>query len=77
MCKLWTNFAKYGNPTPKHNNPISIEWESLSTNDDDLKYMILGDNPRMVTNNHSERIKFWKEKYEKYNGSFLNPSFKY
>ncbi|KAG5677770.1 hypothetical protein PVAND_007501 [Polypedilum vanderplanki] len=73
MCKLWTNFAKYGNPTPLMNNPISTKWEPVKSNDRDLKYLILNDNPRTVKNIHSERIKFWREIFEKYNGSFLNP----
>ncbi|XP_031828191.2 juvenile hormone esterase-like [Nomia melanderi] len=27
MAKLWTNFAKFGNPTPLHDNPIDIIWK--------------------------------------------------
>ncbi|XP_076649644.1 cholinesterase-like [Halictus rubicundus] len=27
FVRLWTNFAKYGNPTPLFNNPINIIWE--------------------------------------------------
>ncbi|XP_076286083.1 uncharacterized protein LOC143211880 [Lasioglossum baleicum] len=27
MVRLWTNFAKYGNPTPAFANPIDIIWE--------------------------------------------------
>lgn len=73
MCKLWTNFAKYKNPTPHSNNPLSMAWEPAKASDKDLKYMILDDNPRMAKNIRSDRIKFWKEILEEFNGSFLNP----
>ncbi|WP_235598795.1 carboxylesterase family protein, partial [Lactococcus lactis] len=32
VVKLWTNFAKYGNPTPDYDNPISpTVWEPSGT----------------------------------------------
>ncbi|KAG5677769.1 hypothetical protein PVAND_007500 [Polypedilum vanderplanki] len=73
MCKLWTNFAKYGNPTPSHNNPLPSNWDPLKPTDKDLNYMILSENPRMEVNLHSERIELWKTIYEKYNSSFFDP----
>ncbi|CAG9800585.1 unnamed protein product [Chironomus riparius] len=73
MCKMWTNFAKYKNPTPKTNNPLPTIWEPVKSTDKDLNYMILDDNPRMVKNIHSDRINFWKEVLEEFNGSFFNP----
>lgn len=73
MCKLWTNFAKYGNPTPHNNNPLSIKWEPVKATDKDLKYMILEENSHMDTNIHSERVEFWRDIFEEYNGSFYNP----
>lgn len=75
MCRLWTNFAKYGNPTPENCNPLEILWEPVTSADIDLKYMILAENSHMATSIHSERVEFWKNIYEKYNGSFLNPKF--
>ena len=73
MCKMWTNFAKYKNPTPITNNPLPMTWETVKSTDKDLKYMILDDNPRMAKNIHSDRIKFWKEILEEFNGSFYKP----
>ena len=75
MCKLWTNFAKYGNPTPADNNPLDISWDPVNSNDDDLNYMILSENPHMAKNIHEDRIQFWTKVYEKFNGSLLNPHF--
>jgi acetylcholinesterase len=74
MCKLWTNFAKYGNPTPdSHENPLAIKWEPVKSTDKDLKYMVLSENPRMETDLHGDRIELWKSVYEQQNGSFLKP----
>lgn len=73
MCKLWTNFAKYKNPTPHNNNPLNVTWDPVKSTDKDLKYMILDDNPRMEKNLRASRMEFWRDILEEYNGSFLNP----
>lgn len=75
MCKLWTNFAKYGNPTPKDKNPLNDLWDPVESTDEDMKHMVLSDDSHLVSNIHGDRIQFWKSVYEKYNGSFLNPHF--
>lgn len=77
MCKLWTNFAKYGDPTPKHSNPLPIKWKSVdqvsSENDEEIhfNYLIIDDEPQLVQNINKHRIDFWRNVYRKWNKSFI------
>lgn len=82
MCKLWTNFAKYGNPTPMQvddeNDKCDFEWKSIKSikNDSDpfdFNYLAIGDQFEMKSNPAADRIEFWRHLYEKWNGSFLKP----
>ncbi|KAI5635650.1 carboxylesterase family domain-containing protein [Phthorimaea operculella] len=63
MTTLWTNFAKYGNPTPPSSNFI-IEWEPSSKGN--LKFMYLEDQLRMGPMPNPEGYKLWKDIYQKY-----------
>lgn len=69
MCKLWTNFAKYGNPTPQHENSLNFKWlpdKRKSTHN----YLLIQETPKMLENVKIKSVNFWKDIYEKYNGSF-------
>lgn len=72
MCKLWTNFAKYQNPTPNHDNPLAIKWDPIQPSDRnlDLDYLIINDETRMARNINAQRINFWRSVYAKWNKSF-------
>lgn len=72
MCKLWTNFAKYSDPTPDDKNPLSFKWMPIK-NGKELNYLIINDECKMVKNIHKNRLDFWRGVYEQFNGNFLNP----
>lgn len=75
MCKLWTNFAKFGTPTP--DNSLGFLWPSVqeaneSTENFTLQAIDLNEEPKMVTNPFEERFNFWKSMFKQYNGCHLN-----
>ena len=77
MCKMWTNFAKYGNPTPATDNSIGCEWAPVKPirgagEQFELDYLEIGDDAiEMRRNPDAERVEFWRNVYQKYNGGFL------
>lgn len=82
MVKLWTNFAKYGNPTPSgdiaESDILDFQWErnepvASDTDKFDFKYLNIGDRFEMKSNPAVHRIAFWRNLYEKWNGGFLKP----
>uniref|UniRef100_A0A8D8C2P0 carboxylesterase n=1 Tax=Culex pipiens TaxID=7175 RepID=A0A8D8C2P0_CULPI len=75
MCKLWTNFAKLGTPTP--DNSLGFRWSSVQeavglNGQFELHALDLNDRPTMVANPFAERFNFWKALFQQYNGSHLN-----
>lgn len=67
MVRLWTNFAKYGNPTPKAklDGVINVEWP-LATREE-IKYLeIANDRFDLGKDPEKERMEFWDRLYEKY-----------
>lgn len=80
MCKMWSNFAKYGDPTPVGKNPLPFAWkpvQSVEKNAEhvDIEYLMINEKSEMMKNMYKNRIGFWRKLYEKYNNSFLNPKF--
>lgn len=74
MCKLWTNFAKFGDPTPDHDNPLSFKWNPVQQNESknlNLDYLIIDDVTKMTPDINKHRIDFWRETYRKWNKSFV------
>lgn len=71
FVKLWTNFAKFGNPTPTKEE-FGLFWEPVK-NAEKLKTMILGKELQMETNPTGERVKFWKSILDQspYTSSYL------
>lgn len=70
MCKLWTNFAKYHNPTPDHDNPLKFKWTPLkpvepNANQIDLDYLVIDDEMKIVRNLNKDRMEFWRGVYRK------------
>ncbi|CAK1550576.1 unnamed protein product [Leptosia nina] len=64
MCTMWTNFAKYGNPTPKTDELIPCIWEPIA--ETGLTYLQID---KDLTNKHtlySKRMKLYTELYAKY-----------
>ncbi|XP_055610906.1 esterase B1-like [Uranotaenia lowii] len=75
MCKLWTNFAKYSNPTPPEGG-IDFVWEPVKPVSDS-KFILNGaqldEELKMIENPFLDRVQFWRELYEKYYGGYLVP----
>lgn len=69
MCKLWTNFAKNGDPTPDRENPLNFKWTSVDPTLDretgkvNLDYLIINDDLKMVRNLNKDRMDFWRNIY--------------
>lgn len=77
MCKLWTNFAKYQDPTPDHDNPLTIKWNPVQPwtkdmSEINLDYLVINDDIKMVRNLNHSRMDFWREFYRKWNKSFTS-----
>ncbi|XP_055620724.1 esterase B1-like [Toxorhynchites rutilus septentrionalis] len=73
MCKLWTNFAKCGNPTPD-NGGVDFVWEPVAPCTDSGFTMTaaeLNEEMKMVENPFLERVQFWRELYANYYGGHL------
>nr|WGO51730.1 putative antennal esterase CXE34 [Ectropis grisescens] len=61
MVRMWTNFSKYGNPTPDENDPlIQITWDPVE-NQDKLNYLSIGAELTKGTNPFQERMSFWDD----------------
>ncbi|XP_046995686.1 carboxylesterase 5A-like isoform X2 [Schistocerca americana] len=56
MVRYWTNFAKYGNPTPEADPVI---WEPY--NNVTRSYMLMQSNFSLAHNKDAERMDFWHE----------------
>ncbi|XP_072397494.1 juvenile hormone esterase-like isoform X2 [Diabrotica undecimpunctata] len=61
MVTLWTNFAKYGNPTPPGNN-LNIEWKPIHNGR--LNFLDIGKQLKMDVNPEADRMKIWNEIYQ-------------
>ncbi|XP_050094049.1 uncharacterized protein LOC126576787 [Anopheles aquasalis] len=80
MCRMWTNFAKYGHPTPSHDESLPFHWDPVPMIDPEapgyrLPYLKITAEPHMAIDPHRERMAFWREVYRKYNGGFTNANF--
>ena len=61
LITLFTNFAKYGNPTPQ---PVSgVSWERF--NSSHMAYFRIQSQPEMAVNYRPTKMAFWNEYYEK------------
>lgn len=69
IVTLWTNFAKYGNPTPEDFEDFI--WSPIS--EDACNYIDFGTNETTTgTNPDAERIQFWEDIYS--SGTISQPS---
>ncbi|XP_038219764.1 esterase FE4-like [Zerene cesonia] len=62
VTKLWTNFAKYGNPTP--DDSLGARW--LPYTAEQKHYLDIGEELIPGTSPDEEQIKFWEEMYREY-----------
>ncbi|XP_018578672.1 carboxylesterase 4A-like [Anoplophora glabripennis] len=68
MVKLWANFARTGNPTPR-TDPLlqNITWPSVNSRKD-MKYLDIDSTLTIKSNYREEHMKFWDYIYEKHGG---------
>uniref|UniRef100_W8B8I9 carboxylesterase n=1 Tax=Ceratitis capitata TaxID=7213 RepID=W8B8I9_CERCA len=73
LSALWTNFARYGNPTPAESDftrDLGCVWTptngAAKEENISLDCFIIDEECRMLRNPDSERIEFWKEIYQRY-----------
>ncbi|XP_034831504.1 juvenile hormone esterase-like [Maniola hyperantus] len=64
MCQMWTNFARFGDPTPKTDSLIPTTWEPIA--ETGMACLLINDTLTMKYEIYPERIKLFKELYEKY-----------
>lgn len=63
MTKLWTNFAKFGDPNPKdRDEQIDVVWEPVKS-DKELKFLEIGEKLATGVNPDAERMAFWDSIY--------------
>ncbi|KAG5864740.1 hypothetical protein JTB14_003391 [Gonioctena quinquepunctata] len=58
FLKLWTNFAKFGNPTP-NGTDLKIQWRPVEK--DNLKFLDIGKELTMHCDPEGKRMEFWKD----------------
>lgn len=77
MCRMWTNFAKFTDPTPNHDLSLSTKWNQMNPefNSPINYYKITNDGNSMEHDFNGKTMEFWRRAYEKYNGNFLNPKY--
>ncbi|XP_055610912.1 esterase B1-like isoform X2 [Uranotaenia lowii] len=79
MCRMWTNFAKHGNPTPPEDTSLPFRWDPVNKLEPDsreefqLQCLDISEAPKMITNPDKQRMDFWRGIYKRYNESFLKP----
>ncbi|XP_058463055.1 venom carboxylesterase-6-like [Malaya genurostris] len=79
MCKLWTNFAKSGNPTP-NNDILGFRWPTINGTEGtkpnfELLAVELNDASKIINNPFEGRFNFWKALFTRYNECHLKPTF--
>lgn len=63
FVKLWTNFAKFGEPTPEDDETLNnVKWEPFSLNK--MDFLDIGKELEIIGNVDAERLKFWDALYE-------------
>lgn len=62
MSRLWTNFAKYGNPTPVLDPLVQTVWKPI-TDANHVHFLDICEDLKMDSNPEHERMKFWDTIY--------------
>ncbi|XP_049825198.1 uncharacterized protein LOC109604446 [Aethina tumida] len=69
MTTMWTNFAKYGTPTPKEDSLFdNVIWEPAraSNASSDLKYLNIGVSLALGVNPNEKDVRFYQDLYNKF-----------
>ncbi|KAJ3638223.1 hypothetical protein MTP99_001625 [Tenebrio molitor] len=60
FVKLWTNFAKFGDPNPKVKDPvIDVKWKPVTKNE--VNFLDIGKDLTTGINPEPERMNFWED----------------
>uniref|UniRef100_A0A182TUY4 Carboxylic ester hydrolase n=1 Tax=Anopheles melas TaxID=34690 RepID=A0A182TUY4_9DIPT len=74
LCRLWTNFAKYGQPTPEGED-VGFQWDPLPPTAAGepfvLRALDLNEQVQVVENPMQERIQFWRSLAERFNPNLV------
>ncbi|KAG5867965.1 hypothetical protein JTB14_012357 [Gonioctena quinquepunctata] len=66
FVRLWTNFAKYGNPTPETDEMMNrVLWKPIESDSADGIFEI-NKVVKVTTNLERDRISFWDQIYQQY-----------
>nr|WCC58183.1 carboxylesterase [Pharsalia antennata] len=66
LIRIWTNFIKYGNPTPVVDGLLqNVTWPSI-TNSNFASYLYIGENLSVRQNYRENYMQFWNELFQKY-----------
>lgn len=65
LSTLWTNFAKYGDPTPSTNKIIQTKWTPVQSDKLEYYFIMKNGTTAMSENNYPERFKFWRDLQDK------------
>ncbi|CAH2226367.1 jg8076, partial [Pararge aegeria aegeria] len=58
MTTLWTNFAKFGDPTPETTELLPVKWSPISENS--YTYLSIDRELTVATRPYHERMAFWE-----------------
>ncbi|XP_059057542.1 juvenile hormone esterase-like [Achroia grisella] len=67
LTQLWTNFAKYGNPTP--DGSLGVTWSPYTIEKQD--YLNISNELSTGTAPDREEVEFWEDIYRKYQPKFV------
>ena len=74
MCKMWSNFAKHGNPTPNKSH-LGFIWDAVEkvgiSDDFNLRCMNISSECRMIEYPEKKRMDFWRQIYQKYSQDYV------
>ncbi|XP_022114415.2 juvenile hormone esterase-like [Pieris rapae] len=71
MTTMWTNFAKYGNPTPNKSEMLPVQWLPISKYS--RNYLLIDLDEEMGKDLYKDRIDFWDTFYKTYK-QFTRPN---
>lgn len=65
FVKMWTNFARHGEPTPGADEDLNkVKWRP--TSHDKLEFLDIGHELKMIDNVDGDRLKIWDEIYQEH-----------
>ncbi|XP_044729186.1 uncharacterized protein LOC123292537 [Chrysoperla carnea] len=74
MIKLWTTFAKTGNPNPENDPLLNVKWLPIESSK--FNYLKISQKLKLKQNLAEKRMKFWEQVYKQYD-SIVEASYRY